>query len=168
MTAGRSFVRDTASWTSSGVSTRGCRTTSNSVSGNCASSASTSRTAVSPVESEMTCSSTKEVLTGGNVRMTALTCRLVEGRFSAPRAPRSAVRRAVWRWHAEREARFASHNPILPESQLETIRRVHDTLPATRAVLDVGGGNGRWRGLLGGDVGNYTVVELAAPDPASL
>jgi SAM-dependent methyltransferase len=100
--------------------------------------------------------------------MTALTCRLVEQRFSAPRAPRSAVRRAVWRWHARRDARFASHNPILPESQLETIRRVYDTLPATRSVLDVGGGNGRWRGLLGGDVGNYTVVDLAAPNPASL
>lgn len=99
--------------------------------------------------------------------MTALTCRLVEERFSAPRAPRSAVRRAIRRWHAGREARFASHNPILPESQLETIRRVYETLPATRAVLDVGGGNGRWRGLLGA-VGDYTVVDVAAPDPASL
>ena len=61
--------------------------------------------------------------------MTALTCRVVEERFSAPRAPRSALRRAIWRWHAEREARFASRNPILPESQLETIRRVYETLP---------------------------------------
>ena len=34
-------------------------------------------------------------------------------------------------------------------------------------MLDVGGGNGRWRGLLG-DVGDYTVVDVAAPDPASL
>jgi SAM-dependent methyltransferase len=108
-----------------------------------------------------------EVLTGGNVRMTALTCRLVEERFSAPRAPRSALRRAIRRWHAEREARFASRNPILPESQLETIRRVYETLPAGRAVLDVGGGNGRWRRLLG-DVGEYTVVDVATPDPASL
>jgi SAM-dependent methyltransferase len=81
--------------------------------------------------------------------------------------PRSAVRRAIWRWHHEREARFAPHNPILPESQLETIRHVYETLPASRAVLDVGGGNGRWRGLLG-DVGNYTVADVAAPDPASL
>src|SRR3954452_3430687 len=167
MTAGRSFVRDTASWTSSGVSTRGCRTTSNSVSGNCASSASTRRTAVSPVESEMTCSSTMDVLTGGNVRVTALTCRSVEQRFTAPRAPRSAVRRAIWRWHAEREARFASRNPILPESQLEMIRRVYETLPGGRAVLDVGGGNGRWRHLLG-DVGDYTVVDVATPDAPSL
>src|SRR6266571_2388132 len=41
---------------------RGWRTTSNSVSGNWASSASTSRAAVSPVESETTCSSTNGVL----------------------------------------------------------------------------------------------------------
>ena len=99
--------------------------------------------------------------------MTALTCRFVEQRFSAPRAPRSALRRAIRRWHAEREARFAPRNPILPESQLETIRRVYETLPARRAVLDVGGGNGRWRRLLG-DVGDYTVVDVAEPDPASL
>jgi SAM-dependent methyltransferase len=77
------------------------------------------------------------------------------------------VRRAIWRWHAEREARFAARNPILPESQLETIRRVYETLPAGRGVLDVGGGNGRWRRLLG-DGGDYTVVDVAAPDPASL
>src|SRR5207253_10256006 len=38
---------------------RGWRTTSNSVSGNCASSAVTRRAAVSPVESETTCSSTR-------------------------------------------------------------------------------------------------------------
>ena len=81
--------------------------------------------------------------------------------------PAPPLRRALWRWHAEREARFASRNPILPESQLETIRRVYETLPASRAVLDVGGGNGRWRRLLG-DVGDYTVVDVATPDPASL
>jgi SAM-dependent methyltransferase len=99
--------------------------------------------------------------------MTALTCRLVEQRLSPPRRPRSAVRRAIWRWHAEREARFAPSNPILPESQLDTIRRVYETLPGSRAVLDVGGGNGRWRRLLG-DVGDYTVVDLAEPDATSL
>jgi SAM-dependent methyltransferase len=99
--------------------------------------------------------------------VTALTCRPVEPRFDAPRAPRSALRRAIWRWHAEREARFASRNPILPESRLDTIRRVYDTLPAARAVLDVGGGNGRWRRLLG-EVGDYTVADVATPDPALL
>jgi SAM-dependent methyltransferase len=77
------------------------------------------------------------------------------------------VRRAIWRWHAEREARFASRNPILPESQLEMIRRVYETLPGGRAVLDVGGGNGRWRRLLG-DIGDYTVVDVATPEPALL
>ena len=77
------------------------------------------------------------------------------------------MRQAIRRWHAEREARFASRNPILPESQLGTIRRVYETLPAGRAVLDVGGGNGRWRRLLG-DLGEYTVVDVATPDPTSL
>ena len=77
------------------------------------------------------------------------------------------MRRAIWRWHHEREARFASRNPILPESQLETIRRVYETLPGSRAVLDVGGGNGRWRRLLGA-IGDYTVVDVATPDPALL
>jgi SAM-dependent methyltransferase len=77
------------------------------------------------------------------------------------------LRRALWRWHAEQEARFASRNPILPESQLDAIRRVHATVPAGSAVLDVGGGNGRWRRLLGVG-GDYTVADIAAPDPASL
>src|SRR5438105_6644998 len=63
-------MRFTASRRSSTVSTRGCRISSKSRSGNCASSALTSRAAVSPVESEMTCSST-----GGF----ALTPRRVDG-----------------------------------------------------------------------------------------
>src|SRR4051794_41251548 len=99
--------------------------------------------------------------------MTALTCRLVEERFSVPRAPRSAVRRAIWRWHAEREARFASRNPILPESQLETIRRVYETLPGGRAVLDVGGGNGRRRPPPRGHR-DYTIRDVGPPGPAVL
>ena len=51
-------ARVTASARSSTDSTRGCRTSSNTRSGNCASSASTSRAAVSPVESDTMCSST--------------------------------------------------------------------------------------------------------------
>src|SRR5918912_2120554 len=57
-TAGRPLARSTASRRWSTVSTRGWRISSNSWSGNCASSACTRRVAVSPVESETTCSST--------------------------------------------------------------------------------------------------------------
>src|ERR687886_831244 len=57
-TAGRPRALRTASSRSSTDSTRGWRTSSNSWSGNCASSAWTSRAAVSPVESETMCSST--------------------------------------------------------------------------------------------------------------
>src|SRR6059036_788111 len=51
-------MRLTARWRSSSDSTRGWRISTNSCSGNCASSACTSRAAVSPVASETTCSST--------------------------------------------------------------------------------------------------------------
>ena len=55
---GRPFARSTTNRRSSTVSTRGCRTSSNGWSGNWASSAATSRVAVSPVASETMCSST--------------------------------------------------------------------------------------------------------------
>ena len=58
ITAGRPRARATASARSSIDSTRGCRTSSNARSGNCASSARTRRAAVSPVESERMWSST--------------------------------------------------------------------------------------------------------------
>ncbi len=107
--------------------------------------------------------------------MTALTCRPVERsgpeeartEFAGPRAPRSALRRAVWRWHTEREAGFAPRNPILPESQLPAIRRVAEARPTGSAVLDVGGGTGRWRDLIG-NVDDYTVVDLGPPPSAAL
>src|SRR5215472_2355337 len=54
-------MRLTASRRSSTDSTRGCRISTKSWSGNCASSACTSRAAVSPVASETTCSSTGTV-----------------------------------------------------------------------------------------------------------
>src|SRR5258705_2443540 len=57
-TAGRPFIRLTARWRSSSDSTRGWRISTNSWSGNCASSAVTRRAAVSPVASETTWSST--------------------------------------------------------------------------------------------------------------
>jgi two-component system response regulator MprA len=63
-TAGLPFARSTTSLRSSTVSTRGCRISSNGCSGNCASSAATSRVAVSPVASETMCSSTGEAVTG--------------------------------------------------------------------------------------------------------
>src|SRR5438270_12569759 len=66
-------MRLTARRRSSTLSTRGWRTSSNSRSGNCASSAVTSRAAVSPVESEMTCSSTGgKVLIAGTLAPPAL------------------------------------------------------------------------------------------------
>src|SRR5919198_2716691 len=72
MTAGRPFARFRASRRWSTVSTRGWRISSNSWSGNCASSACTSRVAVSPVESETTWSSTGVFVTprrlAGNLR----------------------------------------------------------------------------------------------------
>src|SRR4051794_3307082 len=57
-TAGRPFIRLTARWRSSSDSTRGCRISTNSWSGNWASRADTRRAAVSPVASETTWSST--------------------------------------------------------------------------------------------------------------
>src|SRR5512133_2116707 len=58
-------MRLTASWRSSCDSTRGWRISTKSCSGNCASSAWTSRAAVSPVASETTCSSTGGFGIGG-------------------------------------------------------------------------------------------------------
>src|SRR5919109_1307550 len=58
MTAGLPFARSTARRRSSTVSIRGWTMSSNSWSGNCASSAWTRRFAVAPVASEITCSST--------------------------------------------------------------------------------------------------------------
>src|SRR5215203_5346361 len=60
-------ARRTASSRSATDSTRGCRISSNGWSGNCASSACTSRVAVSPVESEAMCSSTGVTVTAAIV-----------------------------------------------------------------------------------------------------
>src|SRR5919198_5889861 len=54
-------MRSTASCRSAAFSTRGCRISRNSRSGNCASSAWTRRCAVSPVASEIMCSSTAAI-----------------------------------------------------------------------------------------------------------
>ena len=53
-TAGLPCIRSSASWRSATVSTRGWRTVTNAWSGNCASTAATTRVAVSPVASETT------------------------------------------------------------------------------------------------------------------
>src|SRR5437763_8292088 len=57
-TAGRPCMRASAKWRSATVSTRGWRTVTNGWSGNCASTAATTRVAVSPVASETTWTST--------------------------------------------------------------------------------------------------------------
>src|SRR5207253_1429104 len=65
-------------------------------------------------------------------------------------------------WHARREDRFRPRMPALPDSRSELIRATYEALPLDRrAVLDVGGGSGRWRHLLG-DPPDYTVLDVAA------
>jgi SAM-dependent methyltransferase len=88
--------------------------------------------------------------------------------FRGPPVAHSRVRRAVWRWHARREERFASHVPALPDSQLTPILHAFEALPAgRRSVLDVGGGSGRWRALLGNPA-DYTIADVAAPETLPL
>jgi len=83
--------------------------------------------------------------------------------FRGPPVARSDLRRAVWQWHARREERFASHIPALPDSQVPPIRLAFESLPADRrGVLDVGGGHGRWRALLGNPT-DYTIADVVAP-----
>jgi SAM-dependent methyltransferase len=75
----------------------------------------------------------------------------------------SRPRRAVWRLHERREERFRPRIPALPESRLDLIRATYDSVPPDlRAVLDVGGGAGRWRSLLGNPE-DYTTVDVAPP-----
>ena len=83
--------------------------------------------------------------------------------FRGPPVASSPLRRAVWQWHARREERFASHIPALPDSQVAPIRQAFESLPADRrSVLDVGGGHGRWRALLGNPT-DYTIADVVAP-----
>ena len=88
--------------------------------------------------------------------------------FRGPPVARSRLRRAVRRWHGRREERFASHIPALPDSQLQRIRQALEALPADRrSVLDVGGGHGRWRALLGNPA-DYTIADVVAPEALPL
>ena len=88
--------------------------------------------------------------------------------FEAPAPARSRARRAVRRWHARRDEAFAPRIPALAESQLPVVRGAYDALPAGgRAVLDVGGGAGRWHGLLGGPP-DYTIVDVIPPQRVPL
>ena len=83
--------------------------------------------------------------------------------FRGPPVASSPLRRAAWQWHARREERFASHIPALPDSQVPRIRQAFESLPADRrSVLDVGGGQGRWRALLGNPA-DYTIADVVAP-----
>jgi SAM-dependent methyltransferase len=62
-----------------------------------------------------------------------------------------------------REEAFRPRVPALAESQLPVIRAALESLPPERrSVLDVGGGDGRWRPLVG-DSFEYTVVDVAEP-----
>jgi SAM-dependent methyltransferase len=84
--------------------------------------------------------------------------------FRGPPLAGSRMRRAVWRWHARRDERFLSRMPALSDSQLPAIRAAYEELPAgRRSVLDVGGGSGRWRRLLGNPA-DYTIVDVVAPE----
>lgn len=88
--------------------------------------------------------------------------------FRGPPVARSRLRRAVWRWHARREERFASRIPALPDSQAPRILHAFEALPADRrSVLDVGGGRGRWRVLLGNPA-DYTIADVVEPETSSL
>ena len=88
--------------------------------------------------------------------------------FRGPPVARSRLRRAVWQWHARKEERFASHIPALPDSQVPPIVRAFESLPAARRrVLDVGGGHGRWRALLGNPA-DYTIADVVAPEALTL
>ena len=74
----------------------------------------------------------------------------------------------MWDWHAEREKRFCRRIPALPDAQAPAIRSAYESLPlGLRSVLDVGGGRGRWRRLLG-DPGDYTIVDVIAPEHLAL
>src|SRR3954447_25559993 len=86
-------MRLTASCRSATVSTRGWRISSNSWSGNCASSASTSRAAVSPVASEITCSSTGVLAIART--LSAVRAQLARERAAADHLVSSAARTAA-------------------------------------------------------------------------
>jgi SAM-dependent methyltransferase len=102
------------------------------------------------------------------VRLATAGTEAVGEQFREPRQAGSRVRRALWQWHARREEQFASRIPALPDSQVATIRAAYEALPAgRRSVLDVGGGNGRWRALLGNPA-DYTIVDVIAPEHLAL
>ena len=88
--------------------------------------------------------------------------------FEAAPQARTGVRRALRQWHTRRDERFAPRIPALPDAQLPAIRDVYKALPAgRRSVLDVGGGAGRWRSLLG-DPADYTIVDVIPPERLAL
>lgn len=86
--------------------------------------------------------------------------------FAPPVRSSDGMRARLRRWSSRSDGRFAHRVPVLPDSRAGTIRAALEALPPDRrAVLDVGGGKGRWRGLLGSP-DDYTVVDLL--DPATL
>jgi SAM-dependent methyltransferase len=76
------------------------------------------------------------------------------------------LRDRVERWASSNDGRFALGIPVLPDSQLPAIRTAFAAMPpGRRRVLDVGGGKGRWRELLGWPP-DYTVADVL--DPSAL
>jgi SAM-dependent methyltransferase len=88
--------------------------------------------------------------------------------FREPPLAVSSARRALRRWHSRREQRFARHIPALADAQSAAIGSAYEELPSDqRAVLDVGGGTGRWRKLLGVP-GDYTIIDVVSPEHLTL
>lgn len=88
------------------------------------------------------------------------------GAFGPPPPPRSRLRAAMWAWHSRRERHFMRRIPALADAHLPTIKAALANA-ANRAVVDIGGGAGRFQGYLGG-AADYTVVDIVEPDHRGL
>jgi hypothetical protein len=80
--------------------------------------------------------------------------------FAAPPTSRSRFRSRLRDWNQRRDAGFMARIPATPESQLPAIKQAREehALNGT-AILDVGGGDGRWRRLLGSPA-DYTWLAI--------
>jgi SAM-dependent methyltransferase len=85
----------------------------------------------------------------------------VSAGFNAPREA-TRLRRAIRRRLDPLDERFRPHIGALAESRLPAIRSAVASAPGAPRILDVGGGGGHWRHLLGG-IPDYTVLEAIDP-----
>lgn len=86
--------------------------------------------------------------------------------FVPPQPSRAGLRGRVRLWASRSDGRFATRMPVLPDSRIPELRAALESRPAgRRAVIDVGGGKGRWRSLLG-EPADFTSVDVI--DPARL